>query len=284
MIRKAVVPAAGLGTRLLPVTKEFPKEMLPVFFRGRGRRLYLKPLLQAVFEQLYDAGFSEYCFIVGRGKRAIEDHFTPDWDFVGYLESTKKVEIAEELRVFYKRISHSTITFVNQPRPIGFGDAVLRAKAFTGGEDFLVHAGDDLILSKDNNYVRRLIRAFEELSADAAFLVERVEQPMRYGVVEAIQVTDGIYRVERIAEKPKVPRSDMVAIAVYVFKPTIYGEIERLEPGVGGEIQLTDAIQSLIDEGSMVYAVELREGKRVDVGTSEMYWNALETTYKLLGP
>lgn len=284
MIRKAVVPAAGLGTRLLPVTKEFPKEMLPVFFRGRGGRLYLKPLLQAVFEQLYDAGFSEFCFIVGRGKRAIEDHFTPDWDFVGYLEGTKKVEIAEELRVFYERISHSTITFVNQPRPIGFGDAVLRAKAFTGGEDFLVHAGDDLILSKDNNYVKRLIRAFEELSADAAFLVERVEQPRRYGVVEAIQVTDGIYRVERIVEKPKVPRSDMVAIAVYVFKPTIYGEIERLEPGVGGEIQLTDAIQSLIDEGSMVYAVELREGKRVDVGTSEMYWNALETTYKLLGP
>jgi len=284
MIRKAVVPAAGLGTRLLPVTKEFPKEMLPMFFRGRGGRLYLKPLLQAVFEQLYDAGFNEFCFIVGRGKRAIEDHFTPDWDFVRYLEDTKKVEIAEELRVFYERISHSTITFVNQPRPIGFGDAVLRAKAFTGGENFLVHAGDDLILSKDNNYVRRLIRAFEELSADAAFLVERVEQPRKYGVVEGTQVTDGIYRVERIVEKPKVPRSNMVAIAVYVFKPTIYGEIERLKPGVGGEIQLTDAIQSLINDGSMVYAVELREGKRVDVGTSETYWNALETTYKFLRP
>jgi len=284
MIRKAVVPAAGLGTRLLPVTKEFPKEMLPMFFRGRGGRLYLKPLLQAVFEQLYDAGFNEFCFIVGRGKRAIEDHFTPDWDFVRYLEDTKKVEIAEELRVFYERISHSTITFVNQPRPIGFGDAVLRAKAFTGGENFLVHAGDDLILSKDNNYVRRLIRAFEELNADAAFIVERVEQPRKYGVVEGTQVTDGIYRVERIVEKPKVPRSNMVAIAVYVFKPTIYGEIERLKPGVGGEIQLTDAIQSLINDGSMVYAVELREGKRVDVGTSETYWNALETTYKFLRP
>lgn len=271
-----------MGTRLLPVTKELPKEMLPIFSKRRGGGLCLKPILQAVFEQLYEAGFSEFCFIMGRGKRAIEDHFTPDWDFVRYLESRKKVEIAEELRVFYERLSHSTITFVNQPVPLGFGDAVLRAKAFTGGEDFLVHAGDDLILSKDDNYVRRLIRTFEELSADAAFLVERVKQPRRYGVVEGIQVTDGIYRVERIVEKPKVPRSYMVAIAVYVFKPAIYGEIERLEPGVGGEIQLTDAIQSLIDEGSMVCAVELREGKRVDVGTSETYWNALETTYKLI--
>jgi UTP--glucose-1-phosphate uridylyltransferase len=213
----------------------------------------------------------------------IEDHFTPDRDFVEYLKGKKKVEIAEELRAFYERISHSTITFVNQPRPIGFGNAVLKAKAFTGGEDFLVHAGDDLILSKDINYVRRLIRMFEELSADAAFLVERVEQPRKYGVVEGVQVTDGVYRVERIVEKPKIPRSGMVAVAVYVFKPTLYDEIERLEPGVGGEIQLTDAIQSLIDDGNMVYALELREGKRIDLGTSETYWNALETTYELLG-
>lgn len=281
MLRKAVVPAAGLGTRLLPITKELPKEMLPLFFKGKGGGLFLKPVLQAVFEQLYDMGFKEFCFVVGRGKRAIEDHFTPDWDFVGYLESRNKAEKAEELQGFYERISRSTIVFANQPRPKGFGDAVLRARAFTGGEDFLVHAGDDLIMSRDNNHFRRLIKAFEELRADAALLVERVEEPRRYGVVEGVQVTDGIYRVERIVEKPRAPRSDMAIIALYVFKPTIYGEIERAEPDEGGEIQLTDAIQSLIDEGGVVYAVELREGRRVDVGTSETYWDALKTIYKL---
>ena len=102
MIRKVVIPAAGLGTRLLPITKELPKEMLPVFFKEKSGRVCLKPMSQAVFEQLYDVGFREFCFIVGRGKRAIEDHFTPDWDFVEYLRN--KAELVDELQRFYTKI------------------------------------------------------------------------------------------------------------------------------------------------------------------------------------
>lgn len=280
MIKKVVIPAAGLGTRLLPITKELPKEMLPLFFRGSNGKMCLKPMLQAVFEQLYDVGFREFCFIVGRGKRSIEDHFTPDWDFVEYLKGRNETELGDELQLFYTKIRGSTIIFANQPKPKGFGDAVFRARSFTGNEDFLVHAGDDLILSKDNSHIRRLAKAFEELSADAALLVERMDDPRRYGVVEGMEISEGIYKVKRIVEKPRIPRSNIATIAVYVFKPTIYGEIEETKPDKQEEIQLTDAIQGLINKGHAVYAIELRGERRIDVGTSENYWKTLNTTYE----
>lgn len=283
MIRKVVAPAAGLGTRLLPMTKELPKEMLPVFFKGRSGRVCLKPLLQAVFEQLYDVGFREFCFIVGRGKRAIEDHFTPDWDFVEHLKGRNKAGLVDELEEFYVKIGGSTIMFVNQPEPKGFGDAVLKAKDFTGSENFLVHAGDDLILSKNNSHVRKLIEIFEDLNADAALLVERVDNPRRYGVIDGIEVSERTYMVKKIIEKPIVPPSNIATIAVYIFRPTIYNEIQKVKPDEGGEIQLTNAIQGLINQGHAVYAIELKRAKRIDVGTSETYWNALNATYKFKG-
>ena len=283
IIRKVIIPAAGLGTRLLPMTKELPKEMFPMFFENKRGKVSLKPMLQAIFEQLYDVGFREFCFIVGRGKRAIEDHFTPDWVFVEYLKGENKDKLVDELQEFYAKIERSTIVFVNQPRPKGFGDAVRRARGFTGSESFLVHAGDDLILSKDNGHVKKLIEAFEELKADAVLLVERVKDPRRYGVVEGMRFSEGVVKVERVVEKPKVPRSDMAIVAMYVFKPKVYQEIDEVEPDESGEIQLTDAIQSLIDRGGMVYAVEL-EGKRIDMGTSEAYRNALNSTFKWTRP
>lgn len=281
-IKKAVIPAAGLGTRLLPITKELPKEMLPIFFKGKSGQMLLKPVLQAVFEQLHDVGLREFCFIVGRGKRAIEDHFTPDESFVGYLKRRKKTpKLTEELDEFYKRVNDSTISFVNQPKPKGFGHAILQAKVFTGGESFLVHAGDDLILSKDNTHISRLIRTFEELNADAALLVEVVKDPRNYGVIEGVQVSDEIYRVKTIMEKPRFPATNIAIIAIYVFKPTIFLELEKIEPDEGGEIQLTDAIQGLINRGHAVYAIELKREKRIDVGTSETYWKALDITHNL---
>lgn len=283
MVRKVVIPAAGLGTRLLPITKELPKEMLPVFFKGKGGRVCLKPMLQAVFEQLYDAGFREFCFIVGRGKRAIEDHFTPDWDFIEYLRERREARLADELENFYGKIATSTIVFANQPQPKGFGDAVLQARAFTGDEPFLVHAGDDLILSEDYGHIARLIEAFQSFTADAVFLAERVKKPERYGVIVGEPLTAGVYRVRRVVEKPKHPSSDLAIIAVYIFKPSIYAKIEGLEPDEGGEIQLTNAVQRLIDEGYKIYALELEyEEKRVDIGTPISYKKTLATTYARL--
>jgi len=280
-LRKAVIPAAGLGTRLLTATKETPKEMLPIFSRGVNNSFVLKPMLQAIFEQLYEAGFREFCFIVGRGKRAIEDHFNKDLSFLALLRARGKGHLAAELESFYSKIDDSVIVFINQPEPRGFGDAVLRARPFTGDEPFLVHAGDDLILSRDASHIRRLTRAFSHLRADVTLLVEEVEDPRPYGVIRAGELMGDVICVADIIEKPEVPPSNLATIAIYAFSPAIYEAIERTEPDRGGEVQLTNAIRLLVAEGRPVFALKLREGeRRVDIGTPEGYWRALNETYR----
>lgn len=284
MVKKAVIPAGGLGTRLLSATKEQPKEMLPIFTRTVEGQLRLKPLLQVVFEELYDIGIREFCFIVGRGKRAVEDHFTPDDGFVEYLKGGNRPELAHELDRFYDTIRNSAVIFANQPRPRGFGDAVHTARVFTGGEAFLVHAGDDLIVSKNNNHLSRLVNAYYRYNADVTLFVEKVKDPTKYGVIAGKQVDQGAYKVERIVEKPSIPPSNLAAVAIYVFNPMIHQAIEKVQPDESGEVQLTDAIQQLIDQECRVYAIELKKDeKRVDIGTPESYWIALSTTYDRCG-
>lgn len=280
-VRKAVITAAGLGTRLLPYTKELPKEMLPLFSKCSKNNTCLKPVLQMIFEQLYDHGIREYCFIVGRGKRAIEDFFTRDSGFLKYLYSKNKHVLAEELKEFYRKVESSVITFINQPEPRGFGEAVYRARFFVGDEPFIVHAGDDLVLSENISHIKRLIKVFEGMGADAVLLVEKVVDPRKYGVIEGVEVSSGIYRVVDIVEKPKIPPSNIATIAVYVFSASIFKAIKCVQPDPSGEIQLTDAIRILLSKGYPVYAVKLLPGeKRLDVGTPESYWEALKITYE----
>ena len=277
MIRKVVVPAAGLGTRLLPITKELPKEMLPLFFKGKGGKVHLKPMLQAIFEQLYDEGFREFGFIVGRGKRAIEDHFTPDYGFVEYLKKKNKTELSGELQEFYNKLSDSTIVFINQPKPKGFADAVYQAKVFTQNEPFLMHAGDDLVFSRNNHHLKRLIKIFEQRNADVAFLAEEVEDPRKYGVAIGKEVKPYLFEVEEVIEKPKKPISNLAVIALYVFKPVIYEGIERAKPDERGEMQIADAVQVLLKRQCKVYALKLRPGeRRIDIGTPETYLETLK--------
>src|SRR2546427_10907264 len=182
VLKKVVIPAAGLGTRLLSVTKEQPKEMLPVFAKGKNGDLCLKPIVQLVFEQLYHVGFREFCFIVGRGKRAIEDHFTPDFNFVSMLDSKGKDGPASDLEHFYKMIDSSTVSWVNQPEPRGFGDAVLKAKSFAGEDKFMVHAGDSHFLARDADHLRRAMDASLKMNANALFLSMVVDDPKRFGI------------------------------------------------------------------------------------------------------
>jgi len=276
MIRKVVIPSAGLGTRLLPVTKEQPKEMLPIFVKGANRKLCLKPLLQIVFENAYDAGFRDFCFITGRGKRSIEDHFTLDSSFVRYLKSRNKFGSAKELDVFYEKVQKSNIIFVNQPEPRGFGDSVYYAKSFTGAEPFLVHAGDDLIISKKNQYLFKLTQTFEKYEATATFCVEKVRDPRKYGVIIGERLADNVYQVKRIIEKPSAPPSNIAVVAVYAFNSKIYQAIEETLPDATKEVQLTNAIQQLIEQNYPVYAVELdSDEKRLDIGTPQSYLRAL---------
>lgn len=279
MFRKAVIPAAGLGTRLLPITKELPKEMLPVIALMKNGQPCLKPMLQAIFEQLYDVGFREFAFIVGRGKRAIEDHFSPDEDFIQNLKTKNKKDLAEELQEFYKKINNSTILFINQPKPKGFGDAVHRAALFTGNEEFLMQAGDDLIISKNNNHLKRAAKTFEEYDADILFLVEEVPDPRKYGVITGKEIKSGVLQVTNIMEKPKKPPSNLAIIALYLFKPVIYKALKKVKPDENGEIQLADALKLLIDWDCKVYGLKLKTNeKRIDIGTAESYLEMLKST------
>lgn len=280
-IEKAVIPVAGMGTRLLPAAKEQPKEMLPVFARAVDQRICLKPLLQLVFEQLFDSGFRELCFVVGRTKRAIEDYFTPDPVYISVLNNRGKAREASLLEDFYEKLDRSKVAWINQPEPRGFGEAVLRAEAFVRSDDFLVHAGDTYIISPGNNHLDRLRTAHSRLDADASLMVRKVKDPSRHGVIVSHKREDGVHEVRKAVEKPEKPISDMALMPIYIFKPDVIETLKTTSPGIGGELWLTDAIQGVIDRGGKVLAVELQENEvRLDVGTPESYWEALNLSYK----
>jgi len=286
MIRRVVITAAGIGTRLLTVTKEQPKEMLPLFTQNPNHLgLNLKPLLQIVFEQLHGCGFRDFCFIIGRGKRVIEDHFTIDLSFVKQLSDKGKYDLKMPLELFYKKLSDSLIMWINQPEPKGFGHAVLMAKPYVKEETFLVHAGDTYIFSTSNKKpVERLTKTHTENKSDATLLLKEIENPRQYGVAE-IKETNGVIAVERVTEKPENPQTNLAVMPVYVFNHTIIAALEKTPPGLGGEIQLTDAIQQLINEGFKVNAVKMQNNEtRLDVGTPETYWHAITTSYKRSKP
>jgi UTP--glucose-1-phosphate uridylyltransferase len=158
--KKAVIPAAGLGTRLLPATKEQPKEMLPIFSKSVAGTRCMKPMLQLIFEQLYDFGIRDFCFIIGRGKRMIEDHFAPDCNFEGELRRVRRGSAAREIKRFYQRVNNSSMTWINQPEPRGFGGAVMRSAAWVAEDDFMVHAGDAYIVSDNQRALKRLCSTF----------------------------------------------------------------------------------------------------------------------------
>ena len=275
MIRKAVIPAAGLGTRLLSATKELPKEMLPIFYRDSNGEIYLKPMLQVLFEQLYKFGFREFCFIVGRGKRAVEDHFTPDYSFLDLLERKGKEKFVKSLKEFYSMVEKSTIVWINQSEPLGFGHAVYLAKPFVRDETFLVAAGDTCIISNDFYHIRELINKHSE-GAVATLLVQEVEDPREYGII----ITDNNNHIVKVVEKPKEIISNLAILPMYVFEPVIFNAIEATKKGYGDEIQLTDSIQKIIDWGLKVNHVVLPKNViRLDIGTAQFYYDALVKSY-----
>jgi UTP--glucose-1-phosphate uridylyltransferase len=281
VIRKAVVPAAGLGTRLLSATKEQPKEMLPVFAAGEGDALCLKPMVQRIFEELFDFGVREFYFIVGKEKRAIEDHFTPDAYYVNRLSSHGKGSQATQLSEFYEKIAAASIVWVNQSEPRGFGDAVLQAQRLVGDEQFLVHAGDTYIISAPPTVHSRLVNAHTNGQTDATLALQEVSDPRHYGVAEIEASETDILNVKRVVEKPVKPATNLAIMPLYVFNPTIFQALRVTLPDSRGEVQLTDAIQRLIEGGHSVRAIRLgRDDIRLDIGTPETYWEALELSHR----
>jgi UTP--glucose-1-phosphate uridylyltransferase len=247
----------------------------------KNGELCLKPIVQLVFEQLYHVGFREFCFIVGRGKRAIEDHFTPDFSYVQMLDGKGKNGLAGDLESFYKMIDSSTVSWVNQSEPRGFGDAVLKAKSFVGEDKFMVHAGDSQFLARDADHLRRVMRMSDGSKANALFLSMEVDDPKRFGIVEGEMVESGLVKVKRLVEKPLKPASNLAIMPVYVFDSNIFKALEATKAGFAGELQLTDGIQKMVDWNLNVYTTKVESSEIwLDIGSPDLYWQAQNLSHK----
>jgi len=259
-VTKAVIPAAGLGTRFLPATKAQPKEMLPIVD---------KPAIQYVVEEAVAAGITDILIITGRGKRSIEDHFDRSFELEHWLEL--KGDTAKRDAV--KAISDiADIHYIRQKQPLGLGHAVLTAERHVGANPFAVLLGDDII---GEPLLNRMIGVYERYGRSVIALQEVPQEEIRfYGAVEPENVEENLVKVLDIVEKPDpaAAPSNLAAIGRYVFTPEIFGELRRTTPGVGGEIQLTDAIRALT-KAQAVYGY-LFEGIRYDIGKKIDYLRA----------
>jgi UTP--glucose-1-phosphate uridylyltransferase len=264
-IRNAVIPVAGLGTRLLPATKSQPKEMLPV-----GK----KPIVQYIVEELHLCGLERLLFVTGRGKSSIEDHFDDDADLIRTLRETGKEDLLQELE--YERMGVHFL-YTRQRRQKGLGDAVLCAEHFAGDEPFVVALGDSIIgRHKPSMIVERLIAAFEQHDAACAIAVEEVprDQVSMYGIVKPAS-NDDVFTITDLVEKPRREEapSNWAIAGRYVFAPGIFTAIKQTPFDHRGELQLTDAIRLLLGAGQRIVGVRLpREEKRYDIGNFESYF------------
>jgi len=275
---KCVLTVAGLGTRLLPLTKELPKEMLPIYVKSMNHGFVLKPILQVIFECLYNYKIRDYCFIVGRTKRAVEDHFTQDYDLVKQLKKEKKQSLALELEDFFKKLDKSSIVFTYQPKPIGFGDAIECGKQFVGNDYFLLHAGDDIVISKNNDHLKRLEENFKKYNAEIACLIEEVKNPTQYGVVNGPILERGVIDIKEMQEKPKNPKSKYAIIALYIFKPTIFQYLVQAKKKTHPEQQLAQAFNLALKKRKKMIGVILKKNeRRIDIGTPESYAKVLSS-------
>jgi UTP--glucose-1-phosphate uridylyltransferase len=262
-VRKAVVPAAGLGTRFLPATKAQPKEMLPVVDR---------PAIQYVVEEAVRAGIDDILIITGRGKRSLEDHFDRSIELEASLDAAGKVEELEEIR---RLAELADIHYVRQGEALGLGHAVSVARKHVGDHPFAVMLGDD-IMDERFRVLEQMIGAHEEAGA-SVIAVKRfpIEEISSYGCVDAEPAdVEGLVRLRGIVEKPAPADapSDLAVVGRYVFTPEIFDALDRTKPGVGGEIQLTDAIAILLEE-QPVYGFVFEHG-RFDIGKKLDYLRA----------
>jgi UTP--glucose-1-phosphate uridylyltransferase len=253
-IRKAVFPAAGLGTRFLPATKASPKEMLP---------LVDKPLIQYSIEEAVACGIESVLIITGRDKAAIENHFDISFEMEQMLREKGKVEMFEQVRAIS---DIAKITYTRQKQALGLGHAILQAKDFAGDDAFAVLLADDIVDS-ETPALQRLIDVHEKYDAPVIATMQiEGENISRFGVIDADEVEPGVFKIKDMVEKPafKDAPSDLAIIGRYVLTPDIFGAIERTPKGSGGEIQITDAMRLLLKERDF-YAVRL-EGTRHDAG------------------
>jgi UTP--glucose-1-phosphate uridylyltransferase len=260
-IKKAIFPAAGLGTRFLPATKASPKEMLPIVD---------KPMIQYAIEEASTCGIEEFIIITGKYKRAIEDHFDSAFELEESLKKAGKKRLLEEI----SRLNHLNFAYIRQRAALGLGHAIYCAKPFVKDEPFAVLLSDDII-DPDDTLLLDMINLYKKLNSP---IIALQQIPMadinRYGVIEGIKEADGLYRIKNLVEKPKIGEapSDLAIIGRYILTPDIFDILEGVGFGKGGEIQLTDALHRLLKKRTM-YGY-LFKGKRYDAGDKVGYLKA----------
>ncbi|ETO40314.1 UTP--glucose-1-phosphate uridylyltransferase [Fructilactobacillus florum 8D] len=270
-VTKAIIPAAGLGTRFLPETKAMPKEMLPIVDT---------PTIQYIVEEAKESGITDLVIVIGKGKRAIEDHFSPNYMLEANLKSKNKTEMLEMVQ----KSNEMNIYFIRQPYPNGLGDAVLTAQSFIGNDPFVVMLGDDLMRDQVP-LTKQLINSYEK-SGKSTLAVTRVphQETSKYGVIDPVsEIETGLYDVKSFVEKPdpEVAPSDLAIIGRYLFTPEIFSVLEHTKPGKGNEVQLTDAIDTL-NKSEDVYAHEFK-GQRFDTG-NKLSWLETNIEYGINHP
>ncbi|MDI1471351.1 MAG: UTP--glucose-1-phosphate uridylyltransferase GalU [Thermodesulfovibrio sp.] len=252
MIKKAVLPVAGLGTRFLPATKASPKEMLPILD---------KPIIQYAVEEAVKVGIEEFLFITGKHKRAIEDHFDKAYELEERLKISGKYDLLKKINFF----ENLNFAYIRQKEPKGLGDAIHCAKPFIKDEPFIVILSDDVI-DPDYSVLSDMINIYNRTKSPVIALEEvSWEEVSRYGIVSAKKI-DEHYLIEDMIEKPEKTKapSNLAIIGRYILTPDIFKHLETLEPGKGGEIQLTDALKSMAKEVS-IYGYKIK-CKRYDAG------------------
>ena len=261
-VKKAIIPAAGLGTRFLPATKAQPKEMLPIVD---------KPTLQYIIEEAVASGIEEILIITGRNKKSIEDHFDKSVELEIALEEKGKYDLLEEVR----RISDMVnIHYIRQKEPKGLGHAIYCAKSFIGNEPFAVLLGDDIVYG-EKPCLQQMMETYEEYNTTILGVQEvNREDVDKYGIIEGMHIEDRVYKVKGLVEKPSVEEapSNVAILGRYIINPAIFNILENTGPGKGGEIQLTDALKEL-GQKEAIYAYHF-EGRRYDVGDKQGFLQA----------
>ncbi|WP_297631155.1 UTP--glucose-1-phosphate uridylyltransferase GalU [uncultured Clostridium sp.] len=261
-VKKAIIPAAGLGTRFLPATKAQPKEMLPIVD---------KPTIQYIIEEAVASGIEEILIITGRNKKCIEDHFDKSIELEMELEKSGKEELLELVRDISDMVD---IHYIRQKEPRGLGHAICCAKTFVGNEPFAVLLGDDVV-ANEKPCLKQLMECYNEYKTSILGVqTVRKEDVSKYGIVNGIHIEDKVYKVKDLVEKPSVEEapSNVAILGRYIITPQIFEILENTKPGKGNEIQLTDALKTLISNEAM-YAYNF-EGRRYDVGDKQGFLEA----------
>jgi UTP--glucose-1-phosphate uridylyltransferase len=271
MITKCLFPAAGYGTRFLPVTKAMPKEMLPIL---------TKPLIQYGVEEAVEAGMETMAIITGRGKRAIEDHFDISYELEHQIKGTSKEHLLTQIRDL---IGKCTFTYTRQVEMRGLGDAILKGNALIGNEPFAVVLADDLCINQGGEGVLlQMVKLYDKYKCSIVAIMEvPEEETYKYGVIEGKEIEDGVYMISNMVEKPEPSEapSNLAIIGRYILSDDIFDVIKDTKPGKNGELQITDALMNLAQKG-MVLAYKFK-GQRFDCGSVDGYVEATNYLYNL---